>query len=148
MQIRSALHSVPTRWYPIRCSRCRLVRVRLYLVFDPEQDVHLRDEVVRWCESSDSGCEVLDWTPLCEYGAIEQQMTQAAMRQVDAVVVLVGRDTADAPNVRMEIEIARRLRLPLFQMVSAEATQRFLPGAGPALGWSPEALRAQVASIQ
>lgn len=124
------------------------MRFRLYLVYDPEQDVHLRGEVVRWCEASDSACEVLDWTPLCEYGAIEQQMTQAAMRQVDAVVVLVGRDTADAPNVRMEIEIARQLRLPMFQMVSAEATRRFLPGAGPALSWSPEALRAQLASIQ
>lgn len=123
------------------------MRLKLYLVYDPEQDAHLRDEVVRWCEPSDGACEVVDWTPQSEYGAIEQQMTQAAMRQVDAVVVLVGRDTADAPNVRVEIEIARQLRLPMFQLVSAEATRRFLPGAGPALPWSPKALHAQLASI-
>jgi hypothetical protein len=123
------------------------VSCRLYLVYDPAQDSHLRDQVVRWCDSSRTGCKVLDWTPLCEYGAIEQQMTQAAMRQVDAVVVLVGRDTADAPNARIEIEIARQLRLPMFQMVSPEATRRFLPGAGPALPWSPEALRRQLARV-
>lgn len=123
------------------------MRFKLYLVYDPEQDDRLRDQVVRWCDSSDTDCEVVDWTPLCEYGALEQQMAQAAMRQLDAVVVLVGRETADAPNARIEIEIARQLRLPMFQLVSPEATRRFLPGAGPALPWSPEALRAQLEKI-
>ncbi|MEW5884266.1 MAG: hypothetical protein AB1725_08605 [Armatimonadota bacterium] len=120
---------------------------KLYLVYDPEQDVHLRDQVVRWCESSDGACEVADWTPLCEYGAIEQQMTQAAMRACDAVVVLVGRDTPNAPNALVEIEIARKLRLPLFQLVSPEAIRRFMPGAGPAIPWSLQGLIEQLATI-
>lgn len=113
---------------------------KLWLIFDPGRDAHLRDQVLCWCSSSSGRCSVVDWTPPFEYGAMEQEITQAAMRQCDAVVVVVGQDTENAPNVQVEIEIARKLRLPLFQLVSPEATRRFIPGAGPALEWSPDSL--------
>lgn len=120
---------------------------KLYVVYDPEQDAHLLNQVVCWCESSGGACEVVDWTPISEYGAVEQQMAQAMIRTCDAMVVLVGRNTCDAPNVQIEIEIGRRLRLPIFQLVSPEAVRRFVPGGGPAVAWSLNSLLKQIKTL-
>jgi|GEM_PF-4303100 len=74
-------------------------------------------------------------------------MTQAARRTCNAVVVLVGPGTSEAPNVNVELAIARNLKIPVFQMVSPEATRHFMPGAGPAVPWSLEGMLQQLATI-
>ena len=41
----------------------------------------------------------------------------SAIRECDLVIVLVGQDTHNSPGVRAEVDIARRLKKPVFQVI-------------------------------
>ena len=45
-----------------------------------------------------------------------QQKARRAIQQCDAVVILLGEDTQNAPGVKTEIKFARRLKKPIFQV--------------------------------
>ena len=41
----------------------------------------------------------------------------SAIAKCDLVIVLVGQDTHNSPGVRTQVDIARRLRRPIFQVI-------------------------------
>lgn len=45
-----------------------------------------------------------------------QAKAKAAIRRCDAVIVLVGEDTHNAPGVKIEVDIAQSLRKPVLQV--------------------------------
>ena len=47
-----------------------------------------------------------------------QQRARAAIEQCDVMIILIGQDTHNAPGVKTEVRIARRLRKPIFQIRS------------------------------
>ena len=47
-----------------------------------------------------------------------KKKARAAIRKCDLVIVLVGEDTHNAPGVQTEIDIARGLKKPVFQVIS------------------------------
>ena len=49
--------------------------------------------------------------------------------------MLVGQDTHNAPGVKTEVKIARRLKKPIFQVVPQEATYTGLPGLDEPIRW-------------
>ena len=51
-----------------------------------------------------------------------ENKARAAINGCDLVVVLVGRDTHNAHGVKTEVEIARQLGKPVFQVVPPETT--------------------------
>ena len=46
-----------------------------------------------------------------------KEKARSAIRECDLVIVLVGQDTHNSPGVRAEIDIARRLKKPVFQVI-------------------------------
>ena len=45
-----------------------------------------------------------------------QQKARAAIEQCDVMIILIGQDTHNAPGIKTEVRIARRLRKPIFQI--------------------------------
>ena len=45
-----------------------------------------------------------------------RQRARRAIEQCDAMVILLGEDTQNAPGVKTEIKFARRLKKPIFQV--------------------------------
>jgi len=111
---------------------------RVYIIYDPFRDLHMREMVRGWCEAA--SYEVLDWTPTGHYGDMEIQMSRASMSVCDIALVIVGRAGAQERSIRAETDIARELGLYTFQLISPEAKVPFLPGAGIPIGWGEEEL--------
>ena len=64
-----------------------------------------------------------------------QDKARSAIRRCDAVIVLVGRDTHNAPGVKTEVNIARQLKRPIFQIVSQERTYTGVTGLDRPIQW-------------
>lgn len=64
-----------------------------------------------------------------------QGKARSAIQECEIVIVLVGQDTHNAPGVKTEVKIARRLKKPIFQVVPQEATYTGLPGLDEPIRW-------------
>ena len=60
---------------------------------------------------------------------------KSAIRKCDIVIVLVGPDTHNAPGVKTEIEIARQLSRPVFQVVPQRRTYTGVPDIDEPIRW-------------
>ena len=64
-----------------------------------------------------------------------QQQARNAIEDCDVIIVLVGEDTHNAPGVKTEIRIARRLRKPILQVVRKRSTQRGFKHLNEPIQW-------------
>ena len=55
--------------------------------------------------------------------------------QSDIVIVMVGKDTHNAPGVEKEVAIANQLKKPIFQIMPQEATGGKVRCAGELIEW-------------
>ena len=60
---------------------------------------------------------------------------QSAIRRCDLVIVLVGQDIHNAPGVRTEVEIAKRLGKPVFQVIPQGRPYEGLPCVDDRIRW-------------
>ena len=60
---------------------------------------------------------------------------RSAIRGCDIVIVLVGQDTHNAPGVKTEIEIARRLKKPVLQVVPQGLSYTGVPDLDQSIPW-------------
>ena len=60
---------------------------------------------------------------------------EVAIRECHVVVVLIGQDTHSAPGVKTEIEIARRLGIPIFQIQPQKRTYTGVPVVKNTIRW-------------
>ena len=60
---------------------------------------------------------------------------RSAIRKCDVVIVLVGQDTHNAPGVKTEINIARQLKRPIFQVVPQHRTYTGVTGLDRPIQW-------------
>ena len=91
--------------------------LRLFASFEYERDRHLREEF--FGQARDRSPHRVVNSSLREAGRENQwqQLAREMMEECDIVVILVGQDTHNAPGVRSEVRIARRLRKPIIQIV-------------------------------
>ena len=60
---------------------------------------------------------------------------KSAIHKCDIVIALVGPDTHNAPGVKTEIEIARQLSKPVFQVVPRRRTYTGVPDIDEPIRW-------------
>ena len=64
-----------------------------------------------------------------------QQEARKAIEECDVVVVLIGEDTHNAPGIKTELRIARRLNKPIFQVKPKGQTSDGVPSLGEPIPW-------------
>lgn len=77
-----------------------------------------------------------------------KQRAEGAVRGCDVVVVLIGQDTHNAPGVRVEVDIARRLGKPIIQVRPQKRPYTGLSGLGQPILWRWKRINRQLDSIQ
>ena len=70
-----------------------------------------------------------------------------AIRQCDAVVVLIGQDTHEAPGVIVETDMARSLRKPVIQVRSQVRPYNGLTRLGEPIPWRWSRINAELDAI-
>ena len=70
-----------------------------------------------------------------------------AIRDCDVVIVLVGPDTHNAPGVRIEVDIARRLKKPVFQVVPDTRPYEGVPGLDKPIRWKWKRINAKLDEV-
>ena len=63
------------------------------------------------------------------------EKARSAIKECDVVIVLVGPDTHNAPGVKTEVKIARRLGKPVFQVVPKKRTYKGVPSLPDPIKW-------------
>lgn len=69
---------------------------------------------------------------------------RSTIRQCDIVIVLVGQDTHNAPGVKEEVKIARRLKKPVFQVVPQGRPYDGLPNLDSRVRWKWVRINAKI----
>ena len=73
-----------------------------------------------------------------------EDRARSAIRQCHIVVVLVGQDTHNAPGVKEEVKIARRLGKPVFQVVPQGRPYGGLPDLDARIPWKWDLINAKI----
>ena len=63
------------------------------------------------------------------------EKARSKIEECDVVIVLVGEDTHNAPGVRTEVKIARRLGKPIFQVRPRERPYKGVPQLDEPITW-------------
>lgn len=64
-----------------------------------------------------------------------QQKARKAIEECDVVIVLIGEDTHNAPGIKTELRIARRLKKPIFQVRPQWRPFTGVPSLGEPVPW-------------
>ena len=64
-----------------------------------------------------------------------EDKARSAIRSCDVVIVLVGQDTHNAQGVKTEVNVARQLKRPIFQVVPQERTYTGVTGLDRPIQW-------------
>ena len=76
-----------------------------------------------------------------------QERARAAISQSDVVVVLVGPDTHNAPGVKTEVNIARRLGKAIFQVVPQKRPYQGLTNLAQPIRWKWRRINAKIEEL-
>lgn len=64
-----------------------------------------------------------------------QQKAREAIEKCDVVIVLIGKDTHNAPGVMTELRIARKLKKPIFQVKAKGRDSNGVQSLGKPIPW-------------
>lgn len=70
-----------------------------------------------------------------------------AISQCDTVVILIGQDTHKAPGVKVEVDIARRLKKPVIQIRPRKRPQTGVPGVKKPIPWKWKRINAALDAL-
>ncbi len=113
---------------------------KIFVSFDFDNDRDLKNEMVAFSQNEDANFKVSNWSmkPVDMTRQWEKQVKYHITR-CDVLVVLIGEQTADAPGVKHEIEIARANNIKIIQMTS-HPQHRVIDAAGQAHDLSLESI--------
>lgn len=87
---------------------------RVFISFDYDHDVELKDALIGQSRNPDSPFEIADYSVKEKLSGNWREGVRNRMRYVDVVVVICGWYTHTATGVSAEIEIAREEDVPYF----------------------------------
>ena len=76
------------------------------------------------------------------------EKARSKIEECDVVIVLVGPDTHNAPGVRTEVELARRLGKPVFQVVPRGRTYQGVPSLPDPIPWRWKCINEKLDAIR
>lgn len=120
-----------------------MAKTRAFISFDFDRDKPLKDFVVGQAKLPDSPFEIADWS--MKEAAPERNWeseAEARIKRSDIVIVMVGPQTNRASGVLKEVAIARRLHIPIVQVIGyRDAAPTAVPNAGRLYRWNWENLK-------
>jgi hypothetical protein len=91
----------------------RRKQTRVFISFDYDNDLLLKNALVAQSRRKDSPFSIADWS-IKDASRGWKSEARRRMKQVDKVIVLCGYDTHRAVGMSKEIEIAREVGTPYF----------------------------------
>lgn len=113
---------------------------RAFFSFDFDDDQNLKHHMVGQLRLPSSPFDAADWS-MKEVAPERnwEKEAKARINRCDLVVVLVGPNTHKAPGVLKEVEVARRLRIPVVQIIGyKDSSPKPVPNAGRLFKWTWE----------
>jgi hypothetical protein len=101
---------------------------RVYICFDYDNDLDLKNLLVGQSKNPDSPFEIADWS-IKEPSADWKAKARERIRRVDQVAVICGRNTDTAVGVNEEIRIARSEDKPYFLLAGRASGSNKKPTA-------------------
>ena len=112
-----------------------MARLNIFVSFEFDKDEDLRGsfyaQAQRHTRHRIEDCSLSEAYKTPEWKA----KARAAIRQCDAVIVLIGEDTHSAPGVRTEVDIAQNLKKPILQVRPRKRSYPGLHGLDEPLPW-------------
>ena len=76
-----------------------------------------------------------------------KEKARSAIRNCDLVIVLVGQDTHNAPGVRTEVDMARGLGRPVFQVIPQGRPYTGLPYVNDRIRWKWDRINRKIDEV-
>lgn len=112
-----------------------MATINIFVSFHYDKDKDLQNSFYEQAKEY-SQLNIVDWSLHESYSNKEwKDEAQKAIRQCDAVVILIGEATHNAPGVKEEIKIARRLKKPVIQIQPQNRPQTGVPGVKKPIPW-------------
>ena len=95
-----------------------MAAIKIFVSFEFDKDQELKNTF--FCQAKDNSPYRVHNSSLNECYPTDtwKRKAQAAIRECDIVIVLVGQDTHNAQGVIVEVDMARSFGKPVFQVVS------------------------------
>ena len=109
--------------------------LRIFVSFEFDRDSDLKNNF--YAQAKDNTTHRVRNFSLNEAYPDAEWMAKAKskIKECDVVTVLVGQDTHNAPGVRTEVKIARRLSKPIFQVRPRERPYKGVPQLDEPITW-------------
>ncbi len=122
------------------CAECD--RLKVFVSFDYETDLTLKEDLISQAEQPDSPFSVTDFS-LQERQPESTWLSkaQSAIARSDVFIVILGENTHNAPGVFKEINIAQGLKKRRFQLRPQGKKWNPMRGAGEMVVWTWPNLR-------
>ena len=121
--------------------------LRIFVSFEYDRDNDLKNNFFRQAEQ-ELPSPVLSSSLNRAYETAEWEVkARTAIRGSDIVIVLVGRDTHNAPGVQTEVSIARELGMPILQIVPQNRTHQGVPNLPRPIKWKWETIRERLSRL-
>ena len=113
------------------------VRVFLSFEFDRDEELHRNFYAQADPDKGNTRHAIEDCSLNEQYRPDESWLKKARnqIKRSDIVIVVVGKDAHSSDGVKKEVEIARQLRKPMFQIRPQKRTDGAVKGAGEMIPW-------------
>lgn len=114
-----------------------MVKKKVFVSFDFDNDHDLKGSLIKQAENPSSPFTLTDFS-LKETQPEHQWLSraQSAISRSDVFIVLLGNKTHKAQGVLKEVQIAKGLRKPRFQLKPQGTNPEAVENAGPIVNWT------------
>ena len=121
---------------------------RVYLCFDYERDRQLRDFFLNQGRHTDATWYVTHWSqPYADTDPLWMSTAANQIKDAEAFVIMLGPGTHKAPGVLKEVNIARQLDKPIYQIVPpTPGDPHPIPRTGRVVRWEWQAVKRIIAT--
>ena len=125
-----------------------MATVNIFVSFQFSKDKDLQNSFYKQAEEY-SHLNIVDCSLHESYSNQEwKDEAREAIRQSDVVIILIGEATHNAPGVKEEIKIARRLKKPVIQLQPQDRPQTGVPGVKKPIPWEWTRINQRLAALQ
>lgn len=89
-----------------------MVRKRVFISFDFDNDADLRGNLVSQSDRHDSPFSIVDWSLKAPYDEKWKKKVRGIIRRADLTIIICGEDTRNAVGVSAELTISREVGTP------------------------------------
>ena len=124
-----------------------MAKVKVFLSFEFDKDSELHRNFYAQAKRGDSCHEIIDYSLQEAYRPHDDSWLKKAKLQIfrsDIVIVVIGKDTHNAPGVKKEVTLANQQNKPIFQILPQDRADGKVDGAGKVIPWKWKQIDAMI----